>query len=61
MVGESCDVFAIQVLVAHACSIMCENPSTYSFICQGTYLSRPEDSERTFLIFESSCHLLLPF
>jgi len=29
----------------------------YSFICEGT---RPGDSEGTFLVFESSCHLLLP-
>jgi len=28
-----------------------------SFICQGP---RPGDSERTFSVFESSCHLLLP-
>jgi len=40
---------------------MRENPGTYSFIFQDTYLSRSGDSKRTFLVFESSCHLLLPF
>jgi len=29
----------------------------YSFICQGTLTG---DSEVTFSVFESSCHLLLP-
>jgi len=29
-----------------------------SFICQG--IPRPGDSEGTFSVFESSCHLLLP-
>jgi len=31
-----------------------------SFICQGR-LPRSGDSERTFSVLESSCHLLLPF
>jgi len=30
---------------------------TCSFICQGT--SRPGESEVTFSVFKSSCHLLL--
>jgi len=32
MVGASCDIFAIGVLVStNNCNIMCENPGTYSF------------------------------
>jgi len=63
MVGESCDVFAIQVLAVQTFAVSCvnnEHPGTYLFI-KVPYLSRPGNSERTFLVFESSCHLLLPF
>jgi len=46
MVGESCDDFAIRLL------------DHLIYLSRYTYLSRPGDSERTFLVFESSCRLL---
>jgi len=57
MVGESCDIFAIQTLIVQTFAVSCVKIRALIYL-SSTYLSRPGDSDRTFLVFESSCHFL---